>query len=118
MEQSNIITELAAAYVLTRTTAVAKNCDDNCRSHDQTCPPAFSYKTISGNYISVVAMPKCDIGMSLTLTHGGPTGRTPSSVSQYLSKSVCGLARHTAPAKSNLAQRLTDVDLLPKHIAM
>lgn len=56
--------------------------------------------------------------MSLIRKHGGPTGRTPSSASQHLSKSACGLGRHTVPAKSNLAQHLTNVDLVPKHIAM
>jgi len=106
MEQCTIKTELAAEYVLLRITAVAKKCDDNCRLHDQTRPPAFSYKTISGNCISVVEMPKCDIGTSLMLKHGRPTGRTPSSVSQHLSKSDCGSAKHTASAKSNLALHL------------
>ena len=110
--------ELYTAHTLLRITAVDEKCDDNSRLHDQTRPPAFSYKTISGNYISVVPVSKCDMGISLIRKHGRPTGRIPSSVSQHLSKSACRLARHTAPAKSNLAQHLTDVDLVCKHIAM
>jgi hypothetical protein len=80
--------ELYTAHMLLRITAVDEKCDDNSRLHDQTRPPAFSYKTISGNYISVVPVSKCDMGISLIRKHGRPTGRIPSCLPAFVKVSL------------------------------